>query len=114
MKFADILVKSRVLDPDYTVSTTSLLMFVIIVKIALMPSLDLPTITALFVTLTHANMKKLNIFRTKQAQGKRDAEVEGLKAQIAAQEKKDREAFEQLTRQVQELNRASNFAKLGK
>src|SRR5688572_1505574 len=112
MRTADLFVKARLLDPDYTVSTTSILMFVIIVKIAFMPVLDLPTITALFVTLMHANAKKFNVFKSKVTQAKRDDELEALKTQLAAQDAKDRKAIEQLTQQVQELNKASNFSKL--
>ena len=112
-KLANLLVKTKLLDPDYTVSTTSILMFVIIVKIALLPTLDLPTITALFVTLMHANAKRFNSFMTKQSDQTKAAELEAVRAQLAAQEAKDREAVETLSKEVQSLKQNQNLSKLG-
>lgn len=54
-----LLIACKILDDDNTVSLSSLLMIVLIVKVALTTALDWPTLSALFVTLLGYNGKKL-------------------------------------------------------
>lgn len=56
-KHLELLIASRVYDPDGTVSLTSVLMMVLIIKLAVMP-VDWGTAVALFMALANFNAKK--------------------------------------------------------
>lgn len=58
MKLNKFLIASKVCDPDGTLSLSNLAMFVLIIKLAVMPILDLPTLVAFAGVLLNHNAKK--------------------------------------------------------
>lgn len=58
-RIEQLLVKLRLFDADNTLSLTNVTLIVLIVKLALIPSPDLPTLAGLITGLSAYNVKKV-------------------------------------------------------
>ena len=57
-KITPLLMKWKIFDPDETLSLSNVALMVLVVKMAIAPQLDFPTLTAFFAVLLNHNAKK--------------------------------------------------------
>lgn len=98
-----LLIACKILDDDSTVSLSSCLMIVLIVKVALTTALDWPTLSALFVTLLGYNGKKLIRMKSQDTTAAVDGELKQTLDAHAAQ-------ITHVTSQVSKLLSASSVS----
>ncbi len=65
-KFEKLLVQLRIMDADKTLSLTSILMMVLIVKIAMVPVLDWASLGVILLTLVNYNIKRVSYIKSKK------------------------------------------------
>lgn len=76
MQITKFLVASRILDQDETLSISSILMLVLVVKIAIAPALDLPTVASLFLALANYTGKKVINLKKEDLTAKQDSKLD--------------------------------------
>lgn len=84
-KFKKFLVTMKVFDSDQTLSLTSLLMLVLIVKIAVVKDLDWMAVSALFLALCNYSAKKVIRLQDKKQTAEVDDQLTATLAAHAAQ-----------------------------
>lgn len=100
-KIIKLLIASKILDDDKTLSLSSVLMLVLIVKVALTPTMDWSTISALFLALLSYNSRKLIRLKAAKQTATADDQVKSTFDAHAAQ-------ITHLTSQVSQLVSASS------
>lgn len=81
-KLEDLLIQLRIFDPDRTLSLTSILMMVLITKIALVPVLDMASLGVILLTLVNYNLKKFNHYKTRKTDDGVKQKVERLETEV--------------------------------
>lgn len=81
-KLEDLLIQLRIFDPDHTLSLTSILMGVLIVKIAVVPVLDVASVVTVLLALVNYNVKKFNHYKTRKTDDGVKQKVERLETEV--------------------------------